>query len=181
MNRPIPFLSLFSAALTFTALSGCDSDGPTEVSGPPPATNGHDHSNEEHEGPHKGHVIELGRSHEYHAELVENDESESVTIYILDKDLKELPIAAETVALNLTVDGAAKNFELTATDPSDGEASRFDSDEKDLFKSLHEGKETVGKLRVKIADKPFTGEIHHHGHGHDENKGHDHDKHDRES
>ena len=49
------------------------------------------------------------------------------------------------------------------------------SADKDLFESLHEGKETVGKLRVTIADKPFTGEIHHHGHAHDAHKGHDDD------
>lgn len=182
MQRLLQFTCLFSAVLTFTFLLGCGGpDGPTDVSGLPPKTNGDNDKDghEEHEGPHDGHVIELGKNHEYHAELVENDEGKSVTIYMLDKDLKELTIEADKVLLNLDVDGAAKNFELTATEPSDGKTSRFDSNDADLFKSLHEGKETVGKLRVTIAGKPMTGEIHHHGHDDDDetHEGHDHDKH----
>ncbi len=136
---------------------------------------GHGHE-DEHQGPHDGHVIELGRNHEFHAEVVENEEAGMVTVYILDKKMKELAIDQATIVMNLKFDGKGKTFELTAVDASDGKASRFDATDRSLFEALHEH-EATGKIRVTINGDPYSGEVEHHHH--DEHDDHDeHDEHD---
>ncbi len=134
---------------------------------------GHDHS-AEHEGPHGGHVIELGLNHQYHAELVENEDAHAVTVYMLDKDMKELTIDQATITMNLMVDGKAQSYELAAAGVAGGKASQFNAADKSLFEALHEH-EASGKLRVTIDGTPYSGEVEHHHHeGHDEHDGHDH-------
>lgn len=169
-------LSLLTVA---TFISGCadprsSDEAPLNISGPPPAmVDGHDHAGE-HQGPHDGHVIELGRNHEYHAEMVENDDAGTMTVYILDKDLKELAIDQASITMNLLVDGQAKSFELTADGANAGMASRFDATDEGLFEALHVH-EATGKLRVTINDTPYSGDVEHHHHGDDEDDhGHDH-------
>ncbi|MCA9124157.1 MAG: hypothetical protein H6822_02225 [Planctomycetaceae bacterium] len=196
-------MRVFSVSTTAMAIlgmmmlaSGCsqqESTGvaPVEISGPPPGDDhsdheghdhgaeghdddhaGHDHGNE-HKGPHGGHVIELGRSHEYHAELVDDEAAGSLTVYILGKDLKELAIDANPLVMNLVVDGQAKTFQLAAA--TEGQASRFNSQDKALFEALHVH-EASGKLRVTINGAPYTGDVEHHDHHGDEG-GHDSHKH----
>ena len=152
------------------SISGCaepasNDQGPVEVSGPPPATGELDHGGE-HQGPHGGHIIELGRNHEYHAELVENEEAGTVMVYILDKNMKELGIDQASIMMNLLVDGQAKSFELTAAEPTAGIASMFGMTDKTLFEALHDH-EASGKLRVTINGSPYTGDVEHHHHGDD--------------
>lgn len=138
----------------------------------------HEHTDgehsEEHEGPHGGHVIELGRNHRYHAELVENEDAQTISVYMLGEDLKALAIDAPSMTMNLVVDGAAQSFELTAVDPVDGKASQFDGGDKSLFEALHEH-EASGKLNVAIDGTPYSGAIEHHDH-HEEHAD-DHDDH----
>lgn len=135
----------------------------------------HEHTDgehdEEHEGPHGGHVIELGRDHQFHAELVENEDSKSVTVYMLGEDMKALPISASTMSMNLMVDGEAKTFELTAVEPVDGKASQFNGVDESLFEALHEH-EASGKLNVTIDDTPYSGAVEHHDHHDDHADGH---------
>lgn len=155
--------------------SGCSQEGvtdaaPVQISGPPPDADhaGHNHGNE-HQGPHHGHVIELGRSHEYHAELVDDEATGTVTAYILDKDLKELAIDATSITMNLMIDDQSKTFELAAA--TDGQASRFDPQGKALFEALH-SHEATGKIRVTINGTPYSGDVEHHDH-HDDDGDHD--------
>ncbi len=175
------------AALALSVVSGgCDSQqsgdqATIEISGPPPASGGHDHDHahgEEHEGPHGGHVIELGRNHEYHAELVDDDNAGTVTIYILDKDLKELPIDKQSITLNLMVEGEPKMFELKAPGGSDTMASRFDATDEAAFEALHEHGAS-GKLRVTIKGSSYSGDVEHHDHHHGDHD-HDHGDHDHD-
>jgi len=163
------------ATLAFIAvLSGCGSkpaidNTSTDISGPPPTTAKHD----EHQGPHHGHVIELGRSHLYHAELVENEKTSTVTIYMLDKDMKEMAIDQPTITMNLKFDGNSKTFQLSARDAKAGRASRFDSDDSALFEALHKH-EATGKLRVTINGSSYSGEIEHHDHDKEHGEKHKH-------
>ncbi len=173
----------FIAALAFSATSGGCGSQPSgdqaavAVSDASPAADGHDHAHgEEHEGPHGGHVIELGRSHEYHAELVDDEQAGTISVYILDKELKELPIEQQSITLNLMVEGAPKTFELMAAEGSDTMASRFNATDKAAFEALHEH-EASGKLQATIKGSPYSGKVEHHdhdGHDHDHGDGHKH-------
>jgi hypothetical protein len=134
---------------------------------------GHDHANE-HKGPHDGHVIELGRSHEFHAELVDDEKAETLTVYILGKDLKELPIEAASITMNLMVDGQPKTFELAGATAD--KSSQFNAADKSLFEALHVH-EATGKVRITIGGTPYSGDVEHHHHGDDHDDDHGDHKH----
>ncbi len=145
-------------------------------------TSGHGHSHEgdveagAHAAPHGGHLVDLGRDHAFHAEMVDDHEAGRILVFILDGQLKPVTSTALQVTLVLTADGATRSFELSASE--EGEPGTFESAESELLEMLdHES--VVGKFRVSIDDKPYLGSFTHHDHGgdHDHSHGgaHDHE------
>ncbi|WP_417385920.1 hypothetical protein [Gimesia sp.] len=136
----------------------------------------HDHDHDHpSEGPHHGSLIELGKE-VYHAELVHDEKSGAVTIYILDGAAKaSVPITAESVLVNVKHDGKGQQFTLAAApeqgDP-EGKSSKFTTQDKALGELLDE-KGTTARLVLEIDGKSFTGEIDAHDHEHDHDHGHD--------
>lgn len=163
--------------LSSAFLVGCGSDADQTASDGlpdmPPATvetAGHDHPSE---GPHHGHLIELGNE-EYHGELVHDEESGTVTIYILDGSAtKSVPIKAAEITVNLKHDGQGEQFKLAASpDESDpeGMSSRFVSNDEELGEDLHH-EDTEAHVVLMIGEKSYRGKIEHeHDHGHDHDK-----------
>ena len=141
-------------------------------------------------GPHGGDIVELG-SDQYHAELVHDDATGGVTIYVLDATAKRAaPIDAELVRVNVQHDGNAEQFTLSASpeenDP-EGTSSRFITPERELAEDLDHG-DIRGQLVVMISGKQYRGDVvhDHHGHDHDDHDdhhdhGHDHHDHGEES
>lgn len=128
---------------------------------------GHDHGHAH--GPHKGELIELG-DEEYHAELVENEETETITIYLLCSKAKEaVAIEAKELLVNVKHDGKPIQFKLKAepqkTD-AEGTSSRFVLKSEKLAKLIEDDK-AEKRLRVTIKGKTFNGKIEHHHHDHD--------------
>ena len=155
-----------SALLVAASLSlvGCqDHDHDTGGKNDP-----HKHGAADHpeEGPHKGHLIELGKE-EYHAEVTHDEATKTVTIYLLDGAAKKaVPIPAKEIVLNLVVNGKPTQAKLAAT-PLEGEpagqSSRFSIVDEAVLEAL-EAPKTTGKLNVTIAGKPFVGNVEHHEH-----------------
>ena len=172
MKHLSPFLTVIFGAMVALGLAGCNSAAPSGGDEHAHTTgDGHDHGDEHAhptEGPHHGALIELG-SEEYHAELVHNEETGKVTIYLLDSAGKTpVAIASPDITVNLKHDGEANQFKLAAVGTMDGKASEFSSEEPALAKALDsEGAE--GQLVVTINDKQYRGSI-----AHD----HDHEEHD---
>jgi hypothetical protein len=136
---------------------------------------GHAHEHPS-QGPHHGHLIELGNNEEYHAELVDDHGTHTVTIYLLDGAATGAVTSADPeLAINLVVDGRPAQFALPAV-PQDGDpaggTSRYQIVDKALCDALHADK-TTGRMNVTIAGKVFVGQIEHHAHG--EHAHHDHD------
>jgi len=173
-------LALAAFAMFFI---GCNSETPSDA----PPSNGigatelppetvddaHAHAHPS-EGPHHGALIELG-AEEYHAELVHDEESGEVTIYVLDSAASgAVPIDAAEITINITHDGAGEQFELAASpdagDP-EGKSSRFVSNDEHLSEDLHDD-HAEATLVLTIDGKSFRGEVQH-GHDHGGN-GHDH-------
>lgn len=141
-------------------ITGCKPP-PAATNDPPPA-DPHEHA---HTGPHGGHIIELGKNHDFHAEVVEDHDTSVVSIYMLDGDMKEKKIAAESVSLTFaTDDGKVQSFDLNAVSPADGKASQFDAPDSKLFDLMHEHHDIEGKLRVTTDDTQFVGTLDHHAH-----------------
>jgi hypothetical protein len=175
--------SLFG--LTFASitmmLAGCPAPTTTTpstggASGGGTTEHAHEHPSE---GPHQGHLIELGNNEEYHAELVDNHDTHTVTIYLLDGAAKKAVTSAETeLAINLIVDGKPAQFTLPAVPQDDdpaGESSRYEIVDQALCEAL-DAEKTTGRMNVTIAGKPFTGQIEHHAHGDHEHHDHDHEE-----
>jgi len=132
-------------------------------------TDGHDdhagHAHPEH-GPNGGELFELG-AEEYHAELLHDDASQSVTITLLDSAAVEpVTIPESEVTLNVKTDQGAAQFKLTATDEGDAH-STFTINDAELFKLL-EAEHADITLVVTIKGKQYRGQMHHaHDHSHD--------------
>ena len=180
MNRRLFSLSLAVIVSTPLALTGCNNNGTPAT---PPVTpthdhkegDGHDHggAGDAHahahpsEGPHHGHLIELGQE-EYHAELVHDDATKTVTVYLLDKEAKApVAIADPEIMLNLAADGQPMQVKLAAApqegDPA-GQSSRFSVMDEKALEAL-EAPKTTGRLNVTIEGKSYTGEVVHEEHG----------------
>jgi hypothetical protein len=132
-------------------------------------------------GPHDGHILEFGNE-DYHAELTHDDDTNRVGVYILGSDAKTLkPIKAESVTINVAIEGKPTQYELKAAAPAgepEGSSSYFELVHEPLCKLVAgklDAKDTKAELRVTIDGTPQTAKIdvepHDHDHGHD----HDHD------
>src|SRR5262245_16215513 len=114
MNYRLHHFAIFCGFVAAIGLSGCTAETKPAPSaeGEHHAGDGHDHGHEgghehahEAEGPHHGHIIELGNE-EYHAELTHDDATKTVTIYLLGKDAATaVAIAEPEVVLNLVSAG----------------------------------------------------------------------------
>jgi hypothetical protein len=170
------------AALGLSApvLTGCGSgNGSTSTETTVTSTDapgGHEEHGEEHdhpsEGPHGGQILEFG-SADYHAELVDDDASAGVTIYILDSGATAAaPVATEELVINVRKDGSAKQYRLKANPDAgdtEGKSSRFTADDPALHEDLHSAKEA--RLVMKVEGKSYNAAIDAHSHDHE---GHDH-------
>lgn len=124
-------------------------------------------------------LVELG-SEEYHAEVVHDDASGAVTVYLLDSSAKK-PVTsdAKEITINLKHGDKPEQFKLAAQ-PQDGDAagqsSRFAITDKELAEHLHEAA-TQPCLSLTVGGQPYSGAIPHESHGgHDDDHDHDHDK-----
>ena len=168
--RQLTYPILLTAVLTTPVfLAGCSSNAPSpSASSRADPDHGHSHAHGE-TGPHGGHLIELGRNHKYHAELVQNDSAESVIVYILDTHMKELAIGESSIILNLTADGETTAYEmLAAGDGHSAGHSHFASTDQSLFRALEQRGGLSGKLRVTIEGVPYVGRIAHLDHAHND-------------
>jgi len=190
----IPVCLTAVAALS-VSLAGCGSNSsetPTnKVAGTPPPLAadadhddhaGHDHDDSaghEHptEGPHGGHLIELGNE-EYHAELLHDENTRTVTIHLLDGAGKQpVAIPQTEITLQLFQGGQFVKYALKSVQGpggSAGAASRFEIVDAALCNTLCDEDETRGRLQVSINGKPYTGTIEHSSHGDHDHEGHEH-------
>ena len=137
----------------------------------------HEHADHEHAelGPHGGQLIELGDD-EYHAELLHDEQTHTVTIYVLDgKAAETVPISAPEVAIQLNVNGEPQRFALAAVhldQEKPAQAVCFEAADEELSHALDE-QGAKGTLTIDINGREFTGPIvHRHSHEHEHEHSH---------
>jgi hypothetical protein len=169
MSRTFSICVSIAAIVGLGAIAGCgDTKTKTKTTAKTSKdakkpTDPHDHA---HEGPHGGHVIELG---DYHAELTHDDNTKSVAVYLLDGDLKN-PVASgePEITINLTVAGESQQYKLPAarqeSDP-EGKSSRFELKDEKLVDAW-DAPNSKGRLTVSIDGKQYSGDIEAHDHEH---------------
>ncbi|MFH1924527.1 MAG: hypothetical protein ABIP48_32140 [Planctomycetota bacterium] len=193
----IGFLSLCGTAVLALSVSlvGCGSDsGETPAGSPssPPAASeaDDDHGDHDHgdaaghvhptEGPHGGQLIELGNA-EYHAELVDDEKTHTVTVHLLDAAGKEpVGIDQPEITLQLLHDGDFATYALKRAAGQTGAASAFEIVDAGLSEALSSEDGVQGRLQVTINGKQYSGDVKHaphegHDHGDDDHADHDHD------
>ena len=172
----IGFMSLYILLISvcLLGLTACSKSQPDELS---PATGTAAAEEHGHEGPHGGHVIELG-SENHHVELTHDDDSPRVAVYVLDGTAKmAAPIDAESVVINVSVDGKPTQYTLPAVaQPGDppGKSSYFELESGPLHVVVSgesEAADTHARISITIDGKPYVGLIETEEHDHD----HDHD------
>ena len=141
--------------------------GTTGLRAAPPAAHAHAHAHPT-EGPHRGALIELGKE-DYHAELVHDEKTDTVTIHLLDGAAeKAVPIPAKHLTLNMRAAGKAQQFALAAApqegDP-EGSTSAFAAKDKALCRAL-DAPGASGRLNVEIGGKVYVGRVGGHTHAH---------------
>lgn len=161
----------FVTLLGATTLLGCDGGQKSQAIAERHHENdGHDHSTGEHshEGPHGGHLVELGTSEEFHAEVIHDDKSHRVTVYILDGKAKEnVPISQNELTINMVNGGAPKQYKLAAVTQANelpNMASCFQLEDEELCEAL-DSPNAKGRMAVTVNGKHYVGEIEHHEHG----------------
>lgn len=169
-------LSLALAVGLFVGCNGGD-DGRTfteedDVENVSPIV-GHDHSH----GPHDGHLVVFG-DEAYHGEIVFNEESGELSVYIIKADATTLhPIEEESVAVHLELDGEEVELTLPAspetTDP-EGKASRFVLETDEVPEGIRDAEDLHGHIVATIDGEEYEGEITH-DHGHDHAHSHEHE------
>lgn len=185
MRRVTHLCMAMTAFASLMVCVGCEKPAPPA---PVPATKvpddhadhesgDHQHGDHDHaaEGPHHGQIIELGEE-EYHAELVHDEDTHTITVYLLDHSAeKSAASSAKEATINLLVDGKPHQFTLPAApqaDDSAGETSRYQLADEKLCETL-DSAGAKGRLNVTIADKSYVGQLDHAAHEHHD---HDHEK-----
>ena len=126
----------------------------------------HDHAHAH--GPHDGHVVEIGGD-DYHAEVVLDESTRKLTVYLLGSDLKTpLPVDAESLALRLKVGEETQEIKLAPeAQPEDGEgkASKFVQGEDALPEAIKDAEDLHGEVVVTFGGTQYRGPItHDHAH-----------------
>lgn len=162
--------------LVLSGLAGCGGDKGDEYrtydkgkDTAPDAEHGKVHTHDHGHGPHEGDLIELG-DEEFHAEVVMDEDKNKLTLYLLGADAKTaVAIEAKELTLEMPGKDAPVKYALTAGPvDAEGKVSHFEITSEALIDAFHEDSKAVGKFKVSIGGKEFTGEIKHsHDHDHD--------------
>lgn len=157
----MPRTPLFALLTALGVLAtGCQPAATPPVS-TPPATATSAHDDHGHEGPHHGVIVELGNE-EYHAEVVHDDATGAVTVYLLDSSAKKSATTTATeVTINLKHGDTPEQFKLAAQ-PEEGnpagQTSRFTITDKKLIEHLDDAA-SAAKLNITVGETPYSGAI----------------------
>jgi ABC-type nickel/cobalt efflux system permease component RcnA len=169
--RSVAFIIAFALSLSFS--EAIIAQSATTATAPQ-----HAHDHPEH-GPNKGELLEIGHG-EYHAELLLNEESKEITIYLLDAKAKAY-VAVNTTALVVNFKRGGRPFQVKlAAVPQEidekGFSSRFAMKSPELMSSLHDAKSDP-RFAIRIGNKSYVAKLthsHDHNHSHGDSHNHDH-------
>jgi hypothetical protein len=180
-------------------LAGCtDSVGYLEIDSDESEVGHDDHSGHGHgaHGPNGGEIVEVGNE-EFHAEVVVDESTHRIDVYVLGSDAKTAkPIDATEISLSFKHGDEVEEFKLTAAaldGEPEGQSSKFTITDEELFEELHEHSEGA-TLSFTAGEESLSGTVTHshdhgdehghgdHGHGASDDDAHhdDHPKDDRE-
>lgn len=165
-------------ALVLTGCTDSNSDF-TEVSHDESEVGHDDHSGHGAHGPNGGEIVEVGNE-EFHAEVVVDEETHRIDVYILGSDAATAkPIDATEVSVSFKHGDEVEEFKLAAAaldGEPEGQSSKFTLTDEELFEELHEHSEGA-TLTFMSGGEELSGMVTHshdhgHSHGHDDEHAH---------
>lgn len=180
LRRSVELTLIAAFAFAFTGCAGGDAEF-TEVGHDESEVADDDHGHGHH-GPNGGEIVEVGNE-EFHAEVVVDESSNRVDVYILGSDAKTAkPIEATDISLSFKHGDEVEDFKLAAAaldGEPEGQASKFTLTSEEFIEELHEHSEGA-TLTFTAGEESLTGTVtHSHDHGEGEAHGdHHHGDHD---
>ncbi|NQU23732.1 MAG: hypothetical protein HQ567_20815 [Candidatus Nealsonbacteria bacterium] len=116
------------------------------------AAGGHGHD----VGPNGGPLAILG-SHEFHVELLADEDTGKVRALLTDAEFKPVETAAKSLSINMVLGGEATQFTLDYTDNTS--PVEFQTTDKALAVAIHDGWEGEARVVIEIAGSPRTGAL----------------------
>lgn len=112
----------------------------------------HDHAEK---GPHGGVLQEMGDKEDTHAEIIHDEKTGKLTLYIIGNDAKSPVAIKDTPKLNLKAKDGNKQFEMKAVEAKEGAASQFEVSDEALKTDPLDGRITFAladgkKYNVKL-------------------------------
>ncbi|HEY5313269.1 MAG TPA: hypothetical protein VIK18_12150 [Pirellulales bacterium] len=160
LANPLPLAALLSL---MPCLAGCGHSPRQDA--PVAAHDGHGGHDHDELGPHGGTLIELG-SESYHAELLHDDPTHAVTVFLLDGSARRPAAASELprhVLLNVMIAGAPRQYSLPCI-----AGNHYAIVDELLCESLCDNDDARARLNATIGGKTFVGNVEPHAHdGHE--------------
>jgi|GEM_PF-374971 len=118
---------------------------------------GHDDYDHEHgaAGPHGGAIVELG-DEEYHAEVVVDAKTNTLTVYLFGKDAKTPSPIAATEIIVVTEDNEKHALKAVAVE---GKAAEFSLQDEAKVGAITKAGYLHGSLQLEVDGKPYRGDI----------------------
>lgn len=173
----------FAMLAYFAFAIGCGPMADTPGEGTAPATDGdgHDedaHAEHSHEiGPNGGALAILG-GHQYHAEVLADEDSGVIDVLITDAEFKPTSIDAKELAINMMVDDKPSQYVFPLAETAEGEPVKFSLTDPALAELIADAAwEGDARVAIEIGGTPYSEtlakpEVAHEAH---EGEGHDHD------
>jgi hypothetical protein len=168
------FSILLLTSIALLAL-GCGDTTTTDT--PSPALAEHDDPNPAEKdshghdvGPNGGLLAILG-SHEFHVEVLADEDTGKVRALLTDPEFKPVKTTAKSLSINMVLGGKPSQFTLDYTD--DTSPVEFQATDKALAEAIHDGWEGEARVVIEIAGSPRTGALAAPKGGHEGEHGHE--------
>ena len=161
MTRTFTHFSILLLTSTALLALGCGDTKTTDTPSPAKAEHDdHDHAakgGHGHDvGPNGGPVAVLG-SHEFHVEVLADEDTGKVRALLTDSEFKPVETAAKSLSINMVLGGKPSQFTLDYTDNTS--PVEFQATDKALAEAIHDGWEGEARVVIEISGSPRTGAL----------------------
>jgi hypothetical protein len=177
MTRTVTHFSMLLLTLTALLAFGCSDTQTTDTLSPalaehddrdPAVTDGHGHD----VGPNGGSLAILG-SHEFHVEVLADEDTGKVRAILTDAEFKPVETATKSLSINMVLGGKPSQFTLDYTDNTS--PVEFQATDKALAEAIHDGWEGEARVQIEISGAPCTGMLTTPKGGHEGEHAHEHE------
>lgn len=175
MTRTFTHVSMLLLISTALMALGCGDTKQNDTPSPANAEQGdHDEAakgGHAHDvGPNGGPLAILG-SHEFHVEVLADEETGKVRALLTDLEFKPFETTAKSLSINMVLGGKPRQFTLDYTDNTS--PIEFQATDKALAKAIHDGWEGEARVAIEISGSPRIGALTSHNGSHEGEAGHE--------